>query len=514
MSKRVQKSFKVSPDGQRVGSITVAVKKYRLQLSVLPKTWRPEKARHFNVVWEPEVLNISLVLHEMDSCTISYKEGSDQEQAINQVLLIGNQEFGKPAQVKNSDGLPLLKILPDMINKSDLTEYVISQQYQTEPLQQLLKVAQRGRVRIEDAVDEAKSKDLPLMLPILCNQFVEEMESHFQSIKRGYNLIQESSFFIRGKILPNSIPSFSYTSPPKLKCEFDDFSLNTPLIKVLKAALRVISSNGDASGYSGIKYIGHHSKLKERSVYLFRQLSDTSLIKPIEAGRLATTIRLPANQRHWKRALELASAILTGVEEASHESHKKSKSVSLQLDPAALWQRTLLQALNLVKGCQIVNVYDGEKLGEEKQPSPWTGFSFKDSYPDIIVTVRNRAGKEVNWCLDAKYKLPNGGPDRADQYQIFSYSHLVRIGNAHIERCALVYPIDPLNLENENGTSKRHMRNGTMADSWHPPLINEISLYQLKFEYPKYNDIQSNKAWRSYLQDLAVKLSDNLIKFS
>jgi hypothetical protein len=157
------------------------------------------------------------------------------------------------------------------------------------------------------------------------------------------------------------------------------------------------------------------------------------LPRPVAAAEATRLSRrpLPRQLRAWTPALSLARAILRDEAAAAAASEDGVVAQHWWLDTSELWAAILRQAL----GEQVKQA--ASDAGAPRK-TPWADLG-NTKQPDLILELEG--GRCV--VADAKYKrLANASLSAADQYQIFTYSHITWLDQPPTEAWIL-YPCPP-----------------------------------------------------------------------
>ena len=108
-------------------------------------------------------------------------------------------------------------------------------------------------------------------------------------------------------------------------------------------------------------------------------------------------------------------------------------------------------------------------------------------------------------CWDAKYKQTRS-PSRADQYQIFSYSHLVSLNRISqqlpIKQVALVYPDTEFSRSVDYIRGPIREGNSEPSESGRDGQVLDVRLNILSMPFPMPTDLENDEQWNLYLNNL------------
>lgn len=237
-----------------------------------------------------------------------------------------------------------------------------------------------------------------------------------------YQLHEEVSPFIRGRLAPERTVVLSFSQPHKLVCEVDYLETDNQFNHLLH--------------WAGEHLLAHvaDSQIRRKLSFVISKLPPVT--RPLRLpGHLP--LLLPPQYRYFNQAMEIASSLARGF---SHSHQDGSVSTyGYVLDMESLFERfiekTLLHSVNLLGSDAYESVPQDSKLYAEPITSSCKSYYTR---PDNVI-YRNEKPLLI---VDAKYKrfgeADSGTPARpqnADIYQLFA--SLV----AHkCDRGLLVYP--------------------------------------------------------------------------
>ena len=326
----------------------------------------------------------------------------------------------------------------------------------------------------------------PIMRPLVYMNFIDEMAGRIGRVRRGYHWQNEQLSTIRGR--PNPVDLFinAQTGNPTVRCDYEEFSRETPLLLTLRAALGVVARDGLFAGSHWVQF----ASARNGAIALSRMLDDVPEVSRNRAIGLAVEMLQRRPDDEWSQLITLALGILwpdAGVTVSGEQA-----SVEMRVNTARVWERIVLEVFRSAGA----RAYPGSG---HRAPEfiyvhrPWRGISGSDPMPDLFLNF------EDYWSIaDAKYKTTESGASMDDQYQMFAYSHLVRAdGREHkFHDLSLVYPC---RSDLESRVEGPHGRvDGDQANLW------------LKWlEFPAINDVVGS--WDAYLERASTRLREQLI---
>lgn len=483
--------FCAAPKGNACGLAVGAAGGRLFVVAVEPKLWRQARGSdEVSLNWPADQMTLVLKLHEGQKAVISFGEPAgetdDRRRAVEAAIIHAEQttDDDDDDDPKTKRPEPLLEELP-VRRRCDPTvaHNAASGAADLTPITHVLQLIQRAEAsgaRTEGHFDAAPSAAMRPLRPLIHLAFVEAVEKERHDIRRGYVAVTQPLAAVRGRILTEGLVRHVATGTMTLLCAFDELTEATPLFRVLMTALRCVAAAGQPA--SPFDKMDGFSQLPGRALMLTHQLAGIRPLAVAEAARQARTIRLNRATRRWQEALDLATFILREQELLpGAASGKRSAAFSLKIVTPTFWEQILEAALHDPKqGLHVV------PRGEDKTCAPWSTLG-NDSRPDLLVRVENRL-----WCIDAKYKL-HEGPSKADQYQLFTYSHLARVAN-HPEpphACILAYP-GPRQGDVE---SRDPCPRNTFAGAGK----NEPALHILRVPFPDRKQVAEPDKWEEYI---------------
>ena len=228
---------------------------------------------------------------------------------------------------------------------------------------------------------------------------------------------------------------------------------------------------------------------------------------PIQnAQYLCDRVHLNILQEHWQPALDLARILLKQQNIDLRDSAAGYGGYMWVIDTAAVWENILAQGFETCKELRFQDTTLNQPWSNERSP---LGKS-----PQMDIHLKN---DEQTFIVDAKYKvkrdsLQNPIPkesSKTEQYQIFTYSHLVSVRSPN-ERIhsALIYPVqsnvDMQKIKEDN--VKRYNRFSRTPDT-----SSTCTLTLCYVPFPSTDDVMKEDVWKTYTQTLHAHLSNQLI---
>ena len=266
---------------------------------------------------------------------------------------------------------------------------------------------------------------LDILIRIFADRLLDQVR---QGLPRSYQERAEDLGALRGRLDVHRQFTVNAVRPDRLACRFDELSVDTPLLQVMRACVIFLSRRARAF------------ETQRRLAELRFMLQD---VRDVSPSRLAWgSIRIDRSNRKWRTLFELAQLFLRREWQASHhDARQQANAVSLMFAMNDLFEATVTAALRRSLsplGLEVVS-QGGLRacLGQWVADQPCIGTSFRTK-PDILI---RRAGRVVaiidaKWkCLKPKAEEGKQGISQSDVYQMMAYSQLYEC-----DRMLLLYP--------------------------------------------------------------------------
>ena len=408
--------FQVSPQKRLSGAFVITRPAGAIAIQVLPRLWTAPTAR--TVIHLESETTADVILYEQDYFTIP------NEWIQVRDALLGAPSFDTESGLTESvRATPLVKaVAPQFRNDISQGPAPETAAVQTTHLRSLWVIAAEldqasptGCVRVpgpgwkEDWSRQvgAVAQQLPQLRSYLATRFIIEMRDHATHLRRSYRRRQETLPAVRGRIVPATLAHRAARNSVDIDCSYDEFSADSPLSRVLRAALNV------AIGLASSRY-------QQEAAGLVRlQLTDVQTVPIRAAAHLARTVRITRAGRALQPALELARALLrsvdsSGIDDDAQNNERSGVLTQIGIGMDRLWE---------IAVCQLI---DGED-----HPSPATAAPFVGLGRPPAVDI----GHAKHGLIDCKYKTPEI-PSTDDVNQIYVYLDLY--GERH---ATLAYPV-------------------------------------------------------------------------
>jgi hypothetical protein len=455
--------LRVSPFGKRSGFFVLPYPgDGLLTITVLPKMWAKQGPVKHQQSCQPGT-TAHLTVYELD-----FVELAGPQNILAAIALDLSKVNGQVGEAQ------VLVVIPD----TEARSAEVTTKNQSDPfndLVDLMLVAERSGIgRTAETFGGTGGASLTRILTQ--ERFVRSIEPLIFKARPSYSERVERLASPRGRLSDLGVLRALRNREPFLDCTFDELSMDTPLLRVVLAALHVVVGDNIPTRIRQMS-----PRLKIRAVQLARHLANVELLRRNQATRIASHVWIGPMQRQWEPALSLAVQVLNDTAILPIEGNDLDEVVAIHVRTEKFWEQTVGAVLAGVFGDVRVNADNTTASGVATQ-FPWNNPERPrrgESYPDFVFKFNERIV-----VADAKYKssLQLTPPDG---YQLFAYSHLTEMNESKATMGALIYPIRP----------------GRVPSSW--VLLRmpdaDFPLLIVGLPFPDPPDVRSGRAWGHYI---------------
>lgn len=246
---------------------------------------------------------------------------------------------------------------------------------------------------VRDDIMTSSSRDL---LELVAYWFVSAADGVLKrDLIRDYVEVDDDLAAARGQMDALATGSLYYAGRLMLSCRFDDFELNTPLNRILKAGARIVAGNG-----------GFADALRRSAWRISQRLDIVGELTPADLAA-----RPDRRTEHYEDALMLARLLISG--EARTMEFGGCSAWSFLIPTPDVVERSVRMVLSdaLAPGCEVTN------RSRALTPSSLT------VNPDLVFEPAFGIG-------DVKYKVNWEELPRTDLYQVVSFAAAYHLNHA------------------------------------------------------------------------------------
>lgn len=469
----------VASEGKSSGLASVQTSTARFNIIVLPKFWRPHGKSAWQVVeWDGRA-DQTVLAYELDIVIVHGKR-----QALAD-LALGISDLDDEIET------PLLKVRnrQDQLREQDYLSRTDDPNPAFAAFLDLLRTSQRVKALPRPNFSSSENPNSEHLV-ITADSFLTEAEHRLSSARPRYTILSDRLTSLRGRVDDRDLARAVESGRPDVLCHYDELSTDTQLLQVIRAAAVVAATLPVRPPLDQLPL-----SVNTRGVRMSRQLASVRTIPPLEALRIARTLRLSRLELTWKSALDRAVDLLSAIAELPPLSTANRSGFVLKVDTNKLWEDLVFHVLRSVASDARKNIDNSLAAGVEVS-EPWTaaGKDPGNRYPDYLARFASKP-----MVLDAKYKYSGRGPASADADQLFSYSHLSSLDGDRVTHAALIYPAAHAN------PNPRFLQRAPLRD---------MSLAPIELQFPAAGDARSARSWNSYVTTIGGQLRERLAELA
>ncbi|MBA4766199.1 MAG: McrC family protein [Sphingomonadales bacterium] len=255
------------------------------------------------------------------------------------------------------------------------------------------------------------------LLEVLIRAFADKLLAEVRrGLPRLYRQHEDDLPALRGRLDVTRQFTRNAVRPDRLACRFDQLDADTPLMRVMAAA---------------VVYLGKHARSPATRRMLDELRHVLADIPLVPVNRLPwKEVRIDRTNRRWESLFRLAQLLLRRDWQATHHAARSPEGVTLLFPMNDLFEKYVAALLRKALAGSEVEVVDqgghraclGMFTGEHLE----TGDTFR-TRPDIML----RRGGDILAIIDTKWKKlardlldRKHGVSQADVYQLMAYARL------------------------------------------------------------------------------------------
>jgi hypothetical protein len=475
-----------------------------LRILVLPKTWKTHEPRLIRTTLRNESgTAVSLVAFEGDRCELQAPNTEEQESLWPALVRCWEGIAIKADEKRTSLVRPVATAACTLTFEdaiSDDTSLVEGWRdyrwlwWRAVTSRKQHRVLQDWTRQLSEMTALASSQTL--LAPLLRDCFVQTIDRLVHEVRPGYVRRKVSAAFVRGSVDVLSAAMAAKGGTSVVICTCDEFVPDTPLMQVIKAALRIVATCVENGGR------GMFPETPVAARWLLGRLEGVRDITLSQARFLGKALgnRLPRTEGDWRHALRLAVLVLDdqGLEPLPDAQQggfgwhaTETQSYVFDVNTAPMWER-------IIRKSWIERAVKGRRL------PAWDPQVGRGMQCDIVPRRTRSSPKRI---AEVKYVAAKGAAPTEVQRQAFTYSHVYEADDV-----SLVY----VHVDWPQGTSA-HKKTGPRV-WWKPksvrlpPGSTSVFLRQIKAEFPARQDVRTSVAFKRYRRRLRRKLKKAMSK--
>lgn len=259
------------------------------------------------------------------------------------------------------------------------------------------------------------------MLEIFVEMFINEVKSICEKgLVSDYQVIEDNNSYLKGKLLAHKQIKYNHANRAKFYSEFDEFTNDHYLNRVIKSALIYLTRS----------YLP--SRLQKELRNLITMFED---VNHNAVGNLGENIILNRRFQYYDKAIKWAQLILR---KKSFQTYTGNTAALAFLFPMEkLYEEYIANKLKKTKNMfTLVNTQHNKySLFNMKNDKKVNVYKIK---PDIVTTSNDNDEVII---IDTKWKILNRhGPSQADLYQMYAYYTRYRQHGMNVKKVVLLYP--------------------------------------------------------------------------
>ncbi|TFC33155.1 hypothetical protein E3O55_04140 [Cryobacterium sp. MDB1-18-2] len=476
-------TLQASASGIRSGVCVSSRKGLSVVVVVLPKLWRHRPPVVHTASW-PESKGLYVAtLHEGDYLTVASHE------RVASLLQEMTVRSSLSAVADISSTLISPSVAPEKLLRVPSTGDLSN-------LGALLRLGAKS-IRIRPGSLKDVSESSPLFKAFAMQQLVHQIEQLASNVTRSYSEASEFSAVLRGRLDIAKLPRLQASGIAVLPVVYDELEAGTPTQRIVMSALELCAGASDPLTEMLRLSLGN---VAEKAATLRRALSDIPSYTRKEAVQRLNRHRLGRSERLWKDAAHTAGIVLQEKDMYFAHSTESTESLELSFLTNHLWEDILETAMTQKWNDATIVRPGAVSADSVTVVAPWKSLKGgrDDSLPDYVVSSESSV-----WCGDAKYKVLRGPPDRSDQYQIYSYSHLVQLQASLTDATPVAVPsrvalLFPTNGDPSLDTYERQAAGKNSSD------MTLLDIVKLPFPMPR--DLEDSRCWMVYMNSVCSAL--------
>jgi len=467
VSEAIDAWIRISPEGKRSGFVSVADGEGgTLTITILPKPWASHPVASRSVDHTPGTTT-HVVCHELDFLRLR------SSAAATRAILYNVTTVAAPGERSLIAASP-----PPDKGTEPSCQAEVSDPFGD--LVGLLGIARRGGSRLlEDMFQGGPAKAFTRVLTQ--ERFLRELQPLLFRARPRYLERVEDLASPTGRLDDSSLLVANATGRPWIRSVFDDLTMDTPLLRVMRAALHVIVSDRIPPG---LQPLGRN--LDRRASQFAQHFATVTPLHREQALLVGERLWLGHLDRPWEAALDAALEVLRDHGPLPADGTTNTDAFIVHVMTEKFWEQVVAESLEMAFGDVRISADKSPGEGVDA-PKPWISVGgaggTDQTFPDFMF----RHDLDVV-LADAKYKR-RPSIESTDAYQLFTYSHLARLDGKASDTALLVFPASPYA--------------SLIQVPWQRFDSPKYLLWLISMAFPSQDEVTAASAWRTYLGSTA-----------
>lgn len=273
--------------------------------------------------------------------------------------------------------------------------------------------------KLFDTADLAR--DNQSLLEIFIDMFIDEVKAICQKgLVSEYETLEDNQQYLKGKLLFHKQMMYNHINQSKFYSEFDSFSTDHHLNRLIKATLIYLSR----------QYIS--SRLQREIHNVIPYFQD---VNHLQLDKIDKNISLNRRFQYYDKAIRWAQLIIQNQSLQNYSGNHSAISILFPMEK--LYEEYVANKLKQTKSLfTLINTQHSQyALFNMKNDKKVNVYRIK---PDIVNT--SMLNDEVI-IIDTKWKvLDRSGPSQSDLYQMYAYYTRYRHFGMNVKKVVLLYP--------------------------------------------------------------------------
>ncbi|MFZ2511594.1 MAG: hypothetical protein WAW85_10975 [Gordonia sp. (in: high G+C Gram-positive bacteria)] len=326
----------------------------------------------------------------------------------------------------------------------------------------------------ETVLLERLIEHVPVMEQVVFKAFLDELSYCLRRKRSEFQPFSESLQVVRGRVDSRALVEREARGLISVTCVFDDLSDDTPVWRLVRAALRLVSGQAEAPA------------LGTQAGRLDSVLDSVTIVDPVSAILAVPVVDTVYAKYGMLNLVRLSRCIVLHRYPVGGLDLKGQDSMAeIKVATSSVWEQLIVRSLGSARLDWLVK-------NRRKDTSLMIFEHGATKFPDIILEARRERSTRVGRLavVDAKYKFQRrrengkdmpatiaGQLSMADQYQCFAYASILKVPSVFVVegRCSKLLAKDRVRTDAMSGSTG---------------LGSTVAVWSLPFPRPGMVDIE------------------------